>query len=41
MTWIDDRLAERAMRDKRTELILSNAEEIFNNLWKEIKRSVD
>ncbi len=41
MTWIDDKLDERGRRKEREELILSHAEEIFDNLWKEIKRCVD
>ncbi len=41
MSWIDDRLAERDRRNERAELILSHAEEIFVNLWKEIKRCVE
>lgn len=41
MTWIDDRLAERDRRNERAERILSRAEEIFANLWKEIKHCVD
>ena len=41
MTWIDDRLAERQKRDEHEQLIADHAETIFNDLWAEIKRSVD
>jgi len=41
LTWIDDRLAERQKRNEHEQLIADYAEKIFNDLWGEIKRSVE
>jgi hypothetical protein len=36
MSWIEDRLAQRRQRRSRDSLIASNAEKIYNDLWREV-----